>query len=340
MKTFMQLKFVVAFVMVAAIVGCAKEQSSFSVSDVKDEAKITGLITYDAGVELNGDEYQRLVKPAAKVDVVVSVDCSQYKAGATGVTTFETTTDAEGRYEITIPVTKSGIKASVRAYDFMAKHYSVEGIEDGDPVIEGKDVVYTFAAKSLTGILPNDVEICDGRYTYNQSDELVVYDKLSEFQVKAVVPKYSKVTDEYDNTSIKRRFEAASDVEIEIEVTYGTAEKIKFAASTDSKGVAKFYIPTNDLNWAPKINVKATHYVVKDFTCFEKNTDGEWVKRSMNGSYELGAVENANKAVQFSDLEDRPAPVATVKMAFVAFSEEDQEVYEKMANVATDEVEE
>ena len=73
MKTFMQLKFVVAFVMVAAIVGCAKEQSSFSVSDVKDEAKITGLITYDAGVELNGDEYQRLVKSAANVDVVVSL---------------------------------------------------------------------------------------------------------------------------------------------------------------------------------------------------------------------------------------------------------------------------
>lgn len=340
MKTFMQLKFVVAFVMVAAIVGCAKEQSSFSVSDVKDEAKITGLITYDAGVELNGDEYQRLVKSAANVDVVVSVECSQYKAGATGVTTFETTTDAEGRYEITIPVTKSGIKASVRAYDFVAKHYSVEGIEDGDPVIEDKDCVYTFAAKDLNGILPNDVKICDGRYTYNKGEDIVVYDKLSEFQVKVVAPKYSKVTDELDNTSIKRRFEAASDVAIEIEVAYGTNDKIKFAASTDSKGVAKFYLPTEDLNWAPKINVDATHYVVKGFTCFEKNSDNEWVKRSMDGSYELGQVENANTTVQFSDLEDRPAPVATVKMKFVAFSDEDQTVYNKMSNVATDEVEE
>ena len=123
------------------LAGCAKEQSSLDINQLTESATIMGRYTYDEGQSYSSGKYQRVIKPAANVTVVVTVPVTEFgDSYAEGVITYETTTDYDGRYEISIPVTHDGLTVKVKPLDFVGQYNSVVDVKSGAPVYAKDDV--------------------------------------------------------------------------------------------------------------------------------------------------------------------------------------------------------
>ncbi len=93
-----------------ALTACEDEQSSYSLSDCKNTATLTGNVVVDLGASKSGDVItEGNQAPAAGAEVVATVSYSQYGKGTeNGTKQFTATTDANGNYSISVPV---GIKS-------------------------------------------------------------------------------------------------------------------------------------------------------------------------------------------------------------------------------------
>ena len=304
--------------------GCAKEQSSISMDDLTKSAQIVGRYTYDEGQEYSVGSYSRLIKPAAGVKVEVTINASEISstADAKGVITYETTTDDNGRYEITIPVTESGINVTVQPVDFKGMYYSVEGISAGKPVYSEQEVVYSAAPVDLF-LTPNAIEVNDGMYTHTTLNLDEGYPYTSVFNVVVGEASYSKKTDADGIEFVHKEYKPKNGVDVEIEVEYEDGTFL-YVATTDMNGVAKFSIPTNDKNWNANITANAKSYVVNKFTYYKSEYSEDFGENIVTGYNIDGGIfeqESAvSKYVSFDDLSGKPAPEFRVKMNFEPFS--------------------
>ena len=317
----------IAFALCAAIsfvllAGCAKEQSSLTIDQLPESAKIVGRFTYDEGQSYSGGKYQRLVKPAAYVDVVVTVPVSEICDGnAEGVITYETTTDYDGRYEITIPVTTTGMTVEVKPVDFVGKYTTVVDVKNGAPVYAKDEVVFTADSK-FVNVGPKDIKVVDGLYEHVTMQLGDGYPVISTFQILVGEATYYKTKDEDGEYVVTKEYKPVYGANLIASVQYDDVT-MKFAAATDSEGYATFRIPAKEQTWSPYVSVHVKSYEKTSFRYYVREYDsyyGEYEVNSYtisNGYYEQASSVARN--IEFDDSQEIYIPVYKIKMNYHPF---------------------
>ena len=309
-----------AFLMACSLimmVSCTKEQSA--TGGYTRTAQIVGNFTYDQGQSFSAGEYSRLIKPVAgvKVEVTMSAKGITADSKATGDVTFETITDENGNYQITVPVSNAGVEVTVRAEDFRGKYYSIAGVTNGTPICQEDEVVYTCSSVNMT-LKPNDIKINNGTYTHTAITVEEGYPYLSKFIVNVGEARYSLRGDN-SVVEIHKSYFSASGVDVIITVKYQD-KSLKFVAASNSSGEAVFNIPTKEKKWNPTITVTAKPYVENRFIYYKnENNQTTYEQYVLGGVYEQ--ANQISSSFQFEELEGMPVPECNVKMNFKPFAD-------------------
>lgn len=97
--------FTVVAMMATLFASCSEDQTSLSIEDIPGKAKIMGFVTYNSGAANSNDgtTQRNVMLPATGKTIYVEISNASFKGSAGGVTTYKTTTDAKGKFEIEIP---------------------------------------------------------------------------------------------------------------------------------------------------------------------------------------------------------------------------------------------
>lgn len=143
----------------ALFTSCEKEQSVFSPESLPGSCTVTGVITYNEGVALVGDQYVTNHEvPAAGQVVMLSIPNGSYDGtydpnynqGTHGSQIYTDTLDAEGRYEFTIPAPAAGNSLSGKLEVIPFKAPYAEYIVNANQLVEYDSVQYTLTRDNLT----------------------------------------------------------------------------------------------------------------------------------------------------------------------------------------------
>ena len=325
MKYFYKFLSVVALVAVL-LTGCAKEQSSFSAEDIPGRATIMGSYYYDAGVEYDEElgEYVAIVKPLAGHIVFVQIDNSTLKSGAKGDTVYETVTNAQGEYAISIPVTLDGTDVQVYPKPFMAEYSEVVGADEDGAVIKTPDAVYTSPKESFKDVCPYDIKFHDAICTpESKRQEAETYPYTWTFTVTVGEAQYSKS----NSTTIKKEYTSPDDVvSVLVKVKDSKTDKeVYYAARTKSgNGVAKFVVPAAEADGSATVTAIIKPYLKNNYRYYYYNGGTITYQSISAGSFEMyngySVASSISNSLTFKDLEGVPAPDLRVRMVFVPFS--------------------
>lgn len=322
-------KFATLALAIVALTGCQKEQSSFDIEDVPGEAKIMGTLAYDAGQGYSNGTYTQIIKAAANVRVVALVDNSTIIGTATGKTVYETKTDANGNYTITVPAHYNGaVSVEVSADPFFDNYSEVIDVENGAPQFETKNVVFKLEPKTVS-VTPNDVEISDGTFTPEGRNILEAYKYNSTFIVKVGEGIFKKKKVENENQKddkvvyeIVQEYKAAASKNVLVKI-----DDVLYAAATNGNGEATFIIPSEKKVWTANAEVTVPGYVTRDYEFYKEEVNEENGELDINRYYiENGTFEQAaddkNFSIVFKGIAGAPAPVSKVRMIFKPFEGE------------------
>lgn len=234
----------VAFILFGA--SCAnQEQSEFNLDSVKQEVTISATVTYSTGVDVNATSYSIVnSKPAAGRRVFIEVPYAQYSAvAAAGNKIFETVTDENGKFSITIPTKSTGINATIRMEEFTDIYRTYEKMgADGKPVFKTELRNYDFSV-ATNGLKPGAFRF-PNEIVYNST-------KIDVDQFSNDVTMTGKVNLAYETGFRKGAFKAASKATVEFTVVYdyGTtsALELKFGTTTDAQGNYSISLPVKSL---------------------------------------------------------------------------------------------
>lgn len=290
-------------VAMAVCAGCTREQSSFSIEDLKGRTKISGILSYNLGQAYENGKYSELHKVAADKPVYVRVNNTSYSltGAAFGYTQFETKTNANGEYEIEVPVPDKGAQIFLSAPSFAAKRTLLESWENG-PVFKNQEVIFEMNETSLT-VYPNDILFKDLKYGFTPRE--------SQASLVTEVPLTVRVDANLSSTY-------QSGISVVITVRYdGILENNSvmyrnYGATTDSNGEAKFKIPAPQTTWSDvSITIRAIPHRVERFKYNDNNILGGTYKQCKNGSLALSGVTDK---VSFDGAKE---VVKEIKMVFV-----------------------
>lgn len=163
------LKTLIAVVIATlAFTSCSEEQTSLSIDDIPGKAKIIGSFTFNDGQRTSSSSTSNVDKPVANQTVYVKIQNASISPSHTGngYTTFETTTNANGEYEIEIPAVETGVTVIIQGAPFIGKKYSTSSNTiTGGTTITTKDGVYEATPITLNSVTPNDI-IAAGKTIY------------------------------------------------------------------------------------------------------------------------------------------------------------------------------
>lgn len=308
-------------------VGCAKEQSSFNVEDIPGRATIVGSFYYDAGQGYSSvsKEYVQYVKPLANHTVYAQVSITLDSNSKSGDVVYETTTNANGEFEISVPATLKGVEVNVYPKPFRGQHSVVVGVENNVPTIEAKDVVYKNDKKKYT-LFPNDIQFHDAICTATERTELETYPEVVKFKVQLYKnASYGSVNASSDS-SLRYYYETAQNVDV-----FATIDNKKYAATT-SGGVATFAIPAKKKSWTTTATIEIAPYAGKlDFYYYDTDNYPSKIKNTeLTGYYKMykyleesnnGTIYNNqySTSVEFSELPGKPVHVVKIAMMFYTY---------------------
>jgi hypothetical protein len=301
------LKFASLMSALLILTACTPEQSSFDVEEIPGKAKIMGTLSYDAGQSYSNGKYVQLFKPAANVKVYVKVSNASLSPNgkATGYTYYETTTNAEGVYQIEVPAVEVNGATTVKIAPeaFMATYSKVVSVNNNVPVYEKEEVLFKIAEETRT-VVPNDIQIFDKQYTHNDRNLPEALPYNTTFAVKVGKPVYSKVQNENGTYSVSRSYANLSGKNVVVKVG-----DMYYGATTDYKGEATFVIPSKAKKWSTSISVDIPSYVASEKFVFYKreynNTTGQYEINKYeisNGIYELNS-NDTSRNVSFSGID-------------------------------------
>lgn len=168
----MRISASIALAMSVAIMmtSCSEEQSSFNIDSVPGRGVIEGTVLYNQGTKLVDGKFVYDYKPAANLKMVAVVTNSDYDSNLSGQTTYEVTTDENGKYSITLPA-PTVKEVSVR---FITSSFrgvrSVVKIENNKVVTVEEPVVYTGMGE--TSVRANGIKYCNFNCTETSEDLL------------------------------------------------------------------------------------------------------------------------------------------------------------------------
>ena len=288
----------VAFILFG--VSCSQEQSELSLSSVKQEVTISAKVTYDAGVEADATKPSGYVianaKPAAGRKVFIEIPYAQYKTGAAGNKIFETITDDEGLFSISIPTTTSGITASIRMEEFVATYNEFEKMVDGKPVFKSTPYNYSYTA-SYNGLKPGAGQYPQkANITYNKTPiDPELYSENVTFK--------GQVNLAYETGFRKGAFKAADKATVEFKITYdpatAAAKTFTFGTTTDAQGNYVINLPLKSLSKGFQIDqIRVLGIGQNRFTHYTNDSTAIQV----DGAYQVHNIRNT--AMNFKDVID------------------------------------
>lgn len=292
----------VAFILAGA--SCSKqEQSEFNLNSVKQEVTISATVTYSTGVDVNATSYSIInSKPAAGRKVFVEVPYAQYSAGvaaADGNKIFETVTDENGKFSITIPTKSTGVNAIIRMEEFTDIYRTYEKMgADGKPVFKTELRNYHFDV-AANGLKPG---------AFKFPEEIVYFsDKIDVDQFSNEVTMTGKVNLAYETAYRKGAFKAADKATVEFTIVYdaGTPNELelKFGTTTDAQGNYTITLPVKSL--ADGFSIKGLKVLgIGDNQFVHYDTDSTTV--NIYGAYELQNFGNipVGGSLAFGDIID------------------------------------
>ncbi len=243
-------------VLVAA--GCSKEQTSLDVDSFPGKAQIIGSLAYSEGTVLENGQFKELIKPAADKEVCLEISNSAYKAGATGVTTWKVRTDAQGKFETTLPVPSGSTTVTIKPADFTGYFYSVAK-ENNKYVADTAFVVYRLNSTANTkNISANQITFADLMYSNVEEQELqegyTEYATLTgrigmnKTRYYAAVTALNPVTNDpmlVSAPAIKSYFDNAPSVSLLIKATYNGYTR-NYNCTTNTNGMFSVDIPVKE----------------------------------------------------------------------------------------------
>lgn len=154
---------------------CSEDQTSLSIDNIQGKAIIKGSFVYDDNKTSSSSTAVNTEKPVMNTTVYVMINNSSFNNNSSsygGYTTLETTTDAQGKYEIEIPAVENGVTVTIKAKSFEAPYYKINsnsGSGTAQNSVIAKDAVYSSPEIILSDIKPNDI-IAAGKATYNHKE--------------------------------------------------------------------------------------------------------------------------------------------------------------------------
>lgn len=255
-----------AFAAAMTVAGCSdQDQSSLSIEDFQGRAKISGTVSYNEGQAYNNGKYTELNKVAANTPVYIRISNSSLlpNGNASGYTTLETVTDANGKYEIEVPLPDQGARIYLHAPSFTGTRTLLKSWENGSPVFEKQEVVFEMASTSLS-VVPNDIVFENLKYGFVEQENEVALVTEVPFAVKVGLGVFQNsgtpVLSYKSGTSvvIRVRYDEISEG--------GSVMYRNYGATTDYNGEAKFNIPAPRKDWSDvRIEIKALPFHVSTF---------------------------------------------------------------------------
>lgn len=140
----------------AALASCSEqEQSELNFTDIQGTATISGQVTYDNGFRTDNGATVKSEVPAANIPVIAKVDYKNYSTKAEGIKIVEVTTDAEGKYSLTIPCGQKAVNVTVQPRAFTAPYFSM--LTDGQGQVKTIEVNAFYEPTELTkSVVMND----------------------------------------------------------------------------------------------------------------------------------------------------------------------------------------
>jgi hypothetical protein len=294
----------VAFILFGA--SCSnQEQSEFNLDSIQQKVTISATVTYSTGVDVNATSYSIVTsKPAAGRRVFIEIPYAQYTglATTTGNKIFETVTDENGKFSITIPTTSTGITGTIRLEEFtdIFNIYEKMGA-DGKPIFKSElrnyKLTYAFPASAL---MPGGL----------QFPEELVYDneKIDVDQFSNNVTMTGNVNLAYETGFRKGAFKPATNANVEFTIIYNASDptkafELKFGTTTDAQGNYSITLPVQSL--ADGFNIKAIKVLGIGESQFNHyDTDSTTIK--VYGAYELQNFGNipVGGSLAFKDIID------------------------------------
>lgn len=203
-------------------------------------------------------------------------------AGAKGYTTLETVTDAEGKYEIEVPVPDGGITVRLRASSFTGTRTLVKDWENNSPVFENQEVV--FKLDETLDIEPDDILVENLKYGFVEREEEVALVTEVPLTVRVGLGVFDREGGTYMSYQ--------SGVSVLIRVYYDELEENGsnmwryYGATTDFNGDAKFNIPAPRKDWSDvRIYMKALPFHVNTFDYYSHGYYGSDKYTIYGGTY-------------------------------------------------------
>lgn len=262
---------ILAMAAVAALASCSKEeQSELNFSDIQGTATISGQVTYNDGHRKDGEGFVSSTKPAANIPVIAKVDYDQYSGAAVGTKIIEATTDAEGKYTLTIPCGQKAVNVNVQPRGFTASYYILSGSNTSETKAFFED------AEKTVSVVMGDTKVENFFNVTKKSEEPVISRNFDIFIKGDLIFNREKDHKEYSSSTTQ---DADAGVKMILTLTNDvTGEELVYNLATGSNGTISLNAKLFD-SW--KLNdVKGKLEVLPYVTSYKNGSD-----ETINGYY-------------------------------------------------------
>lgn len=249
--------------------GCSKEQTSMSIEDIRERAKIIGNLCYNEGQRYEGGNIVDKISPAANKRILIEVSNASLSPTGTaqGNTTFTTMTDKEGNYSIEIPVAakSQGTVITIKAETFEGTQSVLKSLNQPSPEFETKKGVYSYAGQTEI-VKPNETIVCNMMYQFTERETVTTIQETVELKAKIGVGKLRK-SSYYDS---EYYIDVQPGISVIVSVTdynNGINENSKrnYGGVTNNKGEVTIKIPVKEKPCILGIELHAITFAVNDF---------------------------------------------------------------------------
>ena len=260
----------VAFILFGA--SCNEQkQSEFNFDSVKQEVTVSAKVTYDAGVKIDSTAANGYVianaEPAKFKKVFIEIPYSEYSGGAADgpLKIFETVTDENGMFTISVPTKSEGVTGKIRLEEFIAVHREYEKMgDDGKPVFKVK--IYTYSTPAA--LADADFTLKPGAFSFPDNNDVnYAGQPVDEEPYDESVTIAGNINLAYEKAYHEGAFKAANKADLEFEITYNTEDDaipggpgatnnftLTFGAQTNASGNYTITLPMKSLRDGFQIN--------------------------------------------------------------------------------------
>jgi hypothetical protein len=294
--------------------GCKKiEQTELSIDDCQYFAIVQGTVMYSTGQSVT-NVIEKLI-PATGKTVYVDIPYRYYAEEAIGEKRFTSFIDANGKFELKIPIKITPVNTQINIESFQEKHWFFDKyVKEGNeyvPKFEEKEVMYEFGGRNITLSAYNFNFVENLDYCYNVIGEKPEFKYLATYNVKVERDFYSLQKDDIYYSELFQRIPLANKEVVVTVSRKGDDKEYFYFGKSNSSGIASIKIPIESISEDVEINARAspykgtlTRYILSDhfLTYTTQNRNGAFVTNGFDKNVILKDYQTVteSKAIQFT----------------------------------------